>query len=59
MACQYYVLYCPVVEIFTALFKNRADTQVFAVRVVKTVLEMSIDVQWGQMKVGAKWKKIG
>lgn len=57
MACLYYVLRYPEVEIFTALFKNRADTQVSVVRVVKAVIEMSIDVQWGQMRMGAKWKK--
>lgn len=57
MVCLYYALYCPEVEIFTALFKNRADTQVFAVRVVKTVIEMNIDEQWGQVGMGAKWKK--
>lgn len=49
MACLYYVLYCPEVEVFTALFKNRADIQVFAFRVVKTVIEMNIDEQ------GARW----
>lgn len=58
MVCLYYVLYCPEVDIFTALFKNSTDTQVFALRVVKTVIEMSIDEQWGQVGTGGKVENI-